>query len=209
MDASGGNRDETPSGDRRAVLRAAGGLVLAASGLLLPADLEAKRGRGRKPGEKRERRDDRRDKREDRQDKAPGKSLLKDIMFTLSGEDTWWVVANGKTTPYVNPGEWKMANFEDDQGWLVLELGKDTWGRPKGYGIYVNNPLVGRVWFRTMYDVTVIGTTVTGGWEHVRRTETYDVPSYYEFTVGDNKFLKFRREGDTEFKNFRAFTTWH
>lgn len=199
--------DRAPAlGSRRHLFAGMGaGLVLAASGLLLPADLEARRGRGRKPGEMRERRDDRRDKRQDQRETAPGSGLLKDIMFTLSGKGTWWVVAGGKATSYVDPGAWKMANFEADEGWLVLQLGKDAQGRATGYGIFVNNPLVGRPWWMSRKDVTVAGTTVQGGVEDVARRVIYEgFGGAYELPIGNNQAIRFSREADTEFKNFRA-----
>lgn len=65
-----------------------GGVALAASGLLLPADLAAERGRGRKPGELRGRRRDRREEREDRRearrdDPPPRGIFTRDVWFTI------------------------------------------------------------------------------------------------------------------------------
>ena len=198
-------------GDRRQLLTGVGGgFALAVSGLLLPADLDARHGGRHKRGKIHKRRSDRRHKRRRRRHNRDGRGLLRNIDLDVTGNASFWVRPGtdyaSQFTPKITGQIGGVTQYEtikvhlnDDEGYVLVQQGVIEQA-PVGFVIYMNNPLVGRPQWAYWQDATFTRFGVSG--TQIQKPDTiYPGNGGYHLTAG-NLNMVFVRNDDTATINF-------
>lgn len=188
---------------RRALLGAGlGGLVLAASGLLLPAAEPA--GAAKHRARKRRRRKH-----------GEGNGLLRNFAFTVvnnSNKDWWFGVgwqgflSSDIPRRTVARHSTQRLVVEDDEAIFFVPNGSnDQWGNPLGRLVGFSNPAVPEVHLMSYSDVTYFAGSKS------IHADTYDVDSDQDMKIGGSRTFNFgfvtfdvRREQDSQ--KYKEFT---
>lgn len=159
---------------RRVLTGAAGAFVLAASGLLLPAeprDAEAGEGSaggklGGRHGANRRGRSKRRTHgdRKNKDNGLPGRGILRNLKITVQNQSlsdtlTGVLINDRFRKPFkLTPGDLLYdQDIDDDEGWIFLQTVEWFDGYPLGNAIRINNPLAGTTWCQTWANMAISG----------------------------------------------------
>lgn len=190
---------------RRALLGAGlGGLVLAASGLLLaetePA--EAAKHRARKRRRRRQRKD-------------VGNGLLRNFAFNIvnNSNKDWWFgigwqgfISSDIPQRTVSKHTTRRLVVEDDEATLFVPNGlNDQWGNPLGRLVGFSNPAVGEVHLMSYSDVTYFVSSKS------IHAETYNADSDQDMKIGGSRtfdfgFVSFVVHREQDSQKYKEFT---